>query len=72
MWMTVVWLGLFVGHLAVGTRIDPWCMNWLFGAHSLWPDALLILGAEGRDLVLFQLDMAEFVDSTLGGLTLSE
>ena len=30
-----------------GTRIYPWCVNWLFGAHSLWWDALLSLDAGG-------------------------
>ena len=48
-------------------------MNRLFGAHSLWWDALLSLDVEGRDLVLPHLkDMPGVVDSPVADLALSE
>lgn len=47
-------------------------MKWLFGAYSLWRDALLSLDTVGRALVLPQDDMTDFVDFPMGGFTLSE
>lgn len=51
-----------------GTRI--YC--WLFGAHSFWWDALLNLDAGGSGLVLPQLDMPDFVDSSWEAILRSE
>ena len=36
----------------IRTRTYPRCMNWLFGAHSLWRDTLLSLDTERWVLVL--------------------
>ena len=53
-------------------KIYPWCMSWVFGAHSLWWDTLLSLDAAESGLALPQLGMPGLADSPLGGLTLSE
>lgn len=53
---------VFCGTLSSGTRIFPWCMSWVFETYSLCWDALFRFDAEGRDLVLNQVDMPCFVD----------
>ena len=55
--------GAVCGATGSGARIYPYCLYWLFGAHSLWRDTLLSLDIEGRTLVLPQSDIQYFVDS---------
>ena len=44
-----------------GTKIYSCCLNWLFGAHSLWRDILLSLDIVGRALVLPQSDVLDLL-----------
>ena len=67
--MIVLWLGQSLGATGSRTRIYLQCKNWLFGAHVIWRDTLLSLDAEGRDLVLPQVDIANFVDSSWEALS---
>lgn len=46
-------------------------MSWLFEAHSIWWDPLLNLDVVGKGLFLPQLNTLGFVDSSMGGLTIS-
>lgn len=52
-----------VAGLFCGARIYSQCLNWLFVAHFLWRDTLLSLDTVGRDLILPQSDVPDFVDS---------
>lgn len=48
-----------------GTRIyHPWCISWFCGAQPLLWDALLSLNTGRRDLILLQLVVPGFTDST--------
>lgn len=60
-------LGLFEGSLSVGPGSSFGV--WLFGVHSLQWDALLILDAVGRALVLPQFNVPGLVDSPRETLT---
>lgn len=46
-----------------GTRVYPYCVNWLFEAHSLWRESLLGLDSGGGGLVPASNKVPEFFDS---------
>lgn len=70
-WTEVSPLNVGVSYVALSFG-GPWqwdqdlsgYMNWLFGSHSLWWITSLSLDTGGRCLVLPQLDIGDFVDSS--------
>ena len=55
--------GAVCGATGSGTQIYSYCMNWLFGTHSLWRKTMFSLDIVGRSLVLSQSDVPDFIDS---------
>lgn len=64
--------GAVCGATDSGTRIYPYCLNWIFGVHFLWRATLLSLDNGGEGLGLASKWCARLCRHHIGSFTLSE